>query len=36
VEENSLFATLGKHEIFTPTKTYPTMTVQDLAAADGA
>ena len=35
-EENSLFATLGKHEIFTPTKTYPTMTVQDLAAADGA
>jgi hypothetical protein len=27
-EENSLFATLGKHEIFTPTKTYPTMTVQ--------
>jgi hypothetical protein len=24
---------LGKHEIFTPTKTYPPMTVRDLAAA---
>lgn len=26
-EEGSLFAHLGKHEIFTPTKTYPPMTV---------
>jgi len=32
--DNSLFADLGKHEIFAPIKTYPTMTVQDLAAAD--
>lgn len=32
--EGSLFAHLGKHEIFTPTKTYPPMTVSDLAAAD--
>ena len=30
--EGSLFAHLGKHEIFTPTKTYPSMTVADLAA----
>jgi len=30
--EGSLFAHLGKHEIFTPTKTYPPMTVNDLAA----
>lgn len=29
--EGSLFAHLGKHEIFTPTKTYPPMTVGDLA-----
>lgn len=29
--EGSLFASLGKHEIFTPTKTYPAMTVSDLA-----
>lgn len=33
--EDSLFAHLGKHEIFTPVKTYPTMTVRDLASADG-
>lgn len=33
--EGSLFAHLGKHEIFTPTKTYPSMTVRDLAAAFG-
>jgi hypothetical protein len=32
--DNPLFADLGKHEIFAPIKTYPTMTVQDLAAAD--
>jgi hypothetical protein len=30
--EGSLFAELGKHEIFTPIKTYPTQTVADLAA----
>jgi hypothetical protein len=29
--EDSLFAQLGKHEIFTPTKTYPPMTVGELA-----
>lgn len=33
-EEGSLFAHLGKHEIFTPTKTYSPMTVNELAAAD--
>jgi N-6 DNA Methylase len=31
--EGSLFAHLGKHEIFTPTKTYPPMTVSELAIA---
>jgi hypothetical protein len=30
--EGSLFAHLGKHEIFTPTKTYLPMTVSELAA----
>lgn len=30
--EGDLFADLGKHELFVPTKTYPTMTVDDLAA----
>ena len=34
--EGSLFAHLGKHEIFTPTKTYPPMTVGDLAAVGAA
>lgn len=29
--EDSLFAHLDKHEIFTPMKTYPSMTVADLA-----
>lgn len=29
--EDSLFAHLGKHEIFTPTSTYPPMSVRDLA-----
>ena len=33
--EGDLFANLGKHEIFTPTKTYPPMTVSELAAAFG-
>lgn len=31
-EEGSLFADLGKHEIFTPIKIYPPMTVRELAA----
>jgi hypothetical protein len=31
--EGSLFAHLGKHEIFTPTKTYRPMAVSELAAA---
>ena len=31
--EGSLFAHLGKHEIFTPVKTYPPMKVSELAAA---
>lgn len=30
--EDSLFAHLGKHEIFTPIKTYSVMTVRELAA----
>jgi hypothetical protein len=30
--EGSLFAGLGKHELFTPLKTYPPMTVRELAA----
>lgn len=33
--EDSLFAHLGKHEIFTPEKIYPPMTVRQLAAALG-
>jgi hypothetical protein len=33
--EGSLFAHLGKHEIFTPIKTYPAMTVGELAALSG-
>lgn len=32
-EEGTLFAHLGKHEIFTPVKTYPPMKVCDLAVA---
>lgn len=31
-EAGNLFAELGKHEIFTPTKTYPPLTVKELAA----
>lgn len=31
--EGSLFSELGKHEVFTPIKTYPPMTVQELAAS---
>lgn len=33
--ENSLFSQLGKHELFTPTKSYPTMTVSQLAVGVG-
>lgn len=33
-EEGTLFADLGKHEVFTPTKSYPIMTMQDLAEAE--
>jgi hypothetical protein len=29
--DNSLFAQNGRHEIFTPSKTYPPMTVSELA-----
>ncbi|MHB8440183.1 MAG: DNA methyltransferase, partial [Acidimicrobiales bacterium] len=32
-EEGSLFANLGKHEIFTPIRTWPSMTVSELAEA---
>ncbi len=31
-EEGTLFADLGKHEIFTPTKTHPPLTLKELAA----
>lgn len=31
-EEGSLFADMGQHDLFTPTQTYPPMTVRDLAA----
>lgn len=31
-EEGTLFAQLGKHEIFTPARTYPPLTVKELAA----
>ncbi|MPZ24283.1 MAG: N-6 DNA methylase [Dehalococcoidia bacterium] len=31
--KGSLFAQLGKHEIFTPARTYPPMTASELAAA---
>lgn len=34
--EDSLFAQLGKHEIFTPTKSYPPMAVGELAALTAA
>ena len=32
-EEDGLFSDLGKHDIFTPIKTYPPMTVSELAVA---
>jgi hypothetical protein len=31
-QEDTLFAELGKHEIFTPMRTYPPLTVRELAA----
>jgi hypothetical protein len=31
--EDTLFADLGKHELFTPTKSYPPLTLKDLAGA---
>jgi hypothetical protein len=31
-QDGTLFAELGKHEIFTPTRTYPPLTVRTLAA----
>jgi hypothetical protein len=34
VADLPLFSDQGKHEIFTPTKTYPPMTMSDLAAAE--
>jgi hypothetical protein len=34
--EGTLFAHLGKHEIFTPSKAHPPMTVRELASAAGA
>jgi len=35
MEKNPLFACLGKHEIFKPTKTWPPMSVSELAALEG-
>lgn len=35
-EEQSLFAGLANHEIFKPVRSYPPMTVSDLAQADAA
>lgn len=34
-EQASLFGGLGRHEVFTPVKDFPPMTVRELAAADG-
>jgi hypothetical protein len=31
-QEGTLFADLGRHEIFTPVKSYPSLTVRDLAS----
>ena len=32
-QEGSLFAHLGKHEVFTPIKAYPLMSVRELACS---
>jgi hypothetical protein len=34
-KEGTLFADLGKHEIFRPSRTYPPMTVHELASVTG-
>lgn len=34
--EDSLFAHVGKHELFSPIKSFPPMTVRDLAVASGS
>jgi hypothetical protein len=36
MDKNPLLATLGKHEVFTPIKVYPPVTVGELATAAGA
>ena len=36
METSPLFAHLGKHEVFTPTRSYPPMTVSDLADSNAA
>lgn len=33
MDESPLFATLGRHEVFTPIRTYPPMALSDLAVA---
>jgi hypothetical protein len=33
--EDSLFSHLGRHELFTPSKTYPPMTIRELAENGG-
>ena len=35
-EEGSLFANLGKHELFTPSTSYPPITMREMAALDSA
>jgi hypothetical protein len=34
-QEGTLFAHLGKHEVFTPVRSYPAMTVRELAQSTG-
>lgn len=34
-QEGTLFAHLGKHEVFTPVRSYPPMTVRELAQSSG-
>jgi hypothetical protein len=33
--EDSLFSSMGRHEIFTPSKTYPPMNIRELADCNG-
>jgi hypothetical protein len=35
-KEGTLFADLGRHEIFTPSRTYPPMTIHELASVTGS